>query len=283
MKKFKSYFSDFVDLSLFLAFLPLLFLGPIYSSFAAKSDHRRSNRLWRSSKLISKSNLVDVSAYFDVLQQSRNSDTPINSRVIEVQDNSDLNVFMRAISEDNFEWNGWLLSLVPSRATPVRVTIIGFTDYSEEFKNTMVQKNNYELFALDKFYSSHSEHNFELVGESLCHLSTDSLSKILNSDLILLDISRMYPQEREFYVFLDSILPALSNSSKILITGLRTYANESDQWKLKYVGDYSSNDLLHISLIYSAEISVLIDSSQIAQWNDRDFLLLGKETGLKEI
>jgi hypothetical protein len=283
LKKFKSYFSDFIDLSLFLAFLPLLILGPIYSSFAAKSDHRRSNRLWRSSKLISKSNLIDVSAYFEVLQQSRNSNMPCDPIAFDVQDNSHLEVFVRSISEDNFEWNNWLLSLIPSRTKPVRITMIGFTDYSDDFKRTMLLHNNYQLLAIDKFYSSFSEPNFELIGESLSQINSVSLSRILNSDLILLDISRMYPQEREFYIFLTSILPALGDSTKVLITGLRTYANESDEWKLKFVGDFSSNDLLHVSLVYSAKISVLIDSCQIEQWRDRDFLLLGKLNGLKEI
>jgi hypothetical protein len=283
LKKFKGYFSDFIDFFLFLAFLPLLILGPVYSSFAAKSDHRRSNRLWRSSKIISKSMLVDVSAYFDVLQQSRNSGTACIPKEFDLHDNSYLEVFVRAISEDNFEWNSWLLGLVPSKVRPVRITIIKFTDYSNDFKKTVLLNKNYELLAFDKFYSSQSEPNFELIGESLCQISDDSLSRILNSDLILLDISRMYPQEREFYFFLTSILPAISDSSKILITGLRTYANESDLWKLKFVGDFSSIDLLEISLIYSSKISVLIDSSQIVQWKDRDFLLLGKQTGFKEI
>ena len=283
MKKFKSFFSDFIDLSLFLVFLPLLILGPIYRSFAAKGDHRRSNRLWRSSKLISRTNLIDVSEYFEVLQQSRNSDIPWHQIAFEVQDNSHLEVFVRAISEDNFEWNNWLLSLIPSRTKPARVTMIGLTDYSDEFKRTMLLNNNYQLLAFDKFYSSFSEPNFELIGKSLYQINTVSLSRILNSDLILLDISRMYPQEREFYFFLTSILPALSDSTKVLITGLRTYANESDEWKLKFVGDFSSNDLLHVSLINSAKISVLIDSCQIKHWRDRDFLLLGKLNRLKEI
>lgn len=235
LKTTKRILIPIIDLCLGLMILPFFLLGFIYKRIG-------SDKLKLSGRMIKNSEVLTPDDYFDALQRNVQ-----NQKISEIGSEWEL------MSQGSSAFSGGTINPISLPDAIMQVapqgraftsTILGFGSFANRFAETVVSDFESDL---DWFDIRTSGTKLELSSRKILiqpYSSQFFQSKILDSDIICIDLTKMLARDRQFPEFIVSILPKIRKGTHIFIAGLGVFDHDMDLWKLNYLSGYSALDLV---------------------------------------